>query len=854
MDHLSKLKIELKNLLGEGLDIALKHIGEKMSPDSPKYNGYIQQKSRYSAYLKDVMSGRVSKADLDQVYNAISHACLLLIDSLTINDLIQDAVPSAAARSKRGELLYHIPHAMEVHKEHACRVRVAYLLDMIFEGWKNQEEDVNRQIRVAEIMSVELLNVAENQPFAIRAMTETVQFLESDDYTEWLFYVRPLRHGEFPLLLKVSVLEVINGREVKKDVVIEEHVIVSNEAQEETPVLKKSGVEVSLQQAPAFQSDASHSNAEEHTDAPQLLKRLRRAARPLALFLAFLMFTTAGLYATTTEYTRGYWWARVQNSEESYLEFIEKYKDNNAFKAAPEREKAYYRLSKVSENPLLVREYIQVLDSSMIVDAHLEAVVEKLKALEITEVQSIAANPTKQQIENYVTNFPEMNLLPKVVEIVNKRADLTATALPILANAAVRQIGNPNVHPVQIKMYQTVLPASQPALQKELEKRPSLKVAVEHAEYKTSDAQDDPFFYTKQVHLDAGNGTGNAGPNEKNPPEVKDEESNPLGSIPTGESTVDPNAGKRDEPGRAIQESADRDSDGTPDLTDECPDKPGEARWNGCPDSDGDGISDQNDACPTEKGAFADKGCPATVEPAMPDYGMVLVHGGAFTMGCTSEQQDCEDYEKPPHVVTVSDFYIGKYEVTQKQWRDIMGDNPSRFEDCDQCPVENVSWDDVQEFLQKLNEKHPGKNYRLPTEAEWEYAARSGGGRGLFGNGKNVADPADINFDASTTYKKTYSVAGEYRQRTVPVGSLRSPNALGLHDMSGNVYEWCSDWYGDYGSGSQINPQGPVSGSFRVCRGGSWFNAPQVCRVANRGNVTPGNRSYDLGFRLARTK
>ncbi len=186
---------------------------------------------------------------------------------------------------------------------------------------------------------------------------------------------------------------------------------------------------------------------------------------------------------------------------------------------------------------------------------------------------------------------------------------------------------------------------------------------------------------------------------------------------------------------------------------------------------------------------------PAT-SPAVANDGLIFIRGGAFDMGCTSEQQDCiDDREKPTHRVTVGDFYLGKYEVTQKLWQEIMGNNPSNFKNCDMCPVEQVSWDDVQEFLQKINAKYPGRNYRLPTEAEWEYAARGGGKAVLFGNGKNIADPKEINFDASASYKTSYSLAGEYRAKTVPVGSLNSSNALGLHDMSGNVWEWCSDWY-----------------------------------------------------------
>lgn len=225
-------------------------------------------------------------------------------------------------------------------------------------------------------------------------------------------------------------------------------------------------------------------------------------------------------------------------------------------------------------------------------------------------------------------------------------------------------------------------------------------------------------------------------------------------------------------------------------------------------------------------------------------------------MGCTSEQQDCSSDEKPAHQVTLSDFYLGKYEVTQKLWRDIMGNDPSNFKNCDQCPVEQVSWEDVQAFLQKLNTKYPGRNYRLPTEAEWEYAAREGGKAVLFGNGKNIADPKEMNFYSQESAKKPYSVAGNYRGKTTPVGSF-APSVLGLYDMAGNVREWCSDWYGSdyYSSSPSSNPQGAAFGSGRVVRGGSWGSYPQNCRVADRNNDTPGNRSNGgVGFRLARTQ
>ncbi|MDH5397907.1 MAG: formylglycine-generating enzyme family protein [Cyclobacteriaceae bacterium] len=221
---------------------------------------------------------------------------------------------------------------------------------------------------------------------------------------------------------------------------------------------------------------------------------------------------------------------------------------------------------------------------------------------------------------------------------------------------------------------------------------------------------------------------------------------------------------------------------------------------------------------------------------------MVFVQGGTFTMGCTSEQSDCEDDEKPEHGVSLSNFSISKYEVTQAQWESVMGSNPSWFSECPNCPVESVSWNDIQEFLRKLNER-TGSNYRLPTEAEWEYAARGGDkSRGYQYSGSNNIDNVAWN-------------SGNSELKTHPVGEKQA-NELGLYDMSGNVYEWCQDWYDEdyYSNSPSRNPEGPISGDARVTRGGSWGNGARNFRIAERSGLSPDiNLSNGLGFRLARS-
>lgn len=217
-------------------------------------------------------------------------------------------------------------------------------------------------------------------------------------------------------------------------------------------------------------------------------------------------------------------------------------------------------------------------------------------------------------------------------------------------------------------------------------------------------------------------------------------------------------------------------------------------------------------------------------------FRMVKVKGGVFTMGATSEQGD-KAYirEFPVHSVLLDDFCIGETVVTQGLWKAVMGDNPSRFKG-DDLPVEQVSWEDAQEFVKRLNHK-TGRTFRLPTEAEWEYAAR--GGKKSRGYKYSGSD----NIDEVAWYKDNSG------QRTHPVKEKKA-NELGLYDMSGNVWEWCQDWFGEYSGDAQFNPQGPSSGADRVRRGGGWRSLARSCRVSSRSNYALAHHYSGLGFRL----
>ncbi|MDR1242621.1 MAG: formylglycine-generating enzyme family protein [Deltaproteobacteria bacterium] len=218
----------------------------------------------------------------------------------------------------------------------------------------------------------------------------------------------------------------------------------------------------------------------------------------------------------------------------------------------------------------------------------------------------------------------------------------------------------------------------------------------------------------------------------------------------------------------------------------------------------------------------------------------ILIPSGSFTMGTDKDFEDASDDERPQHRVSISKpFYLGKYEVTQAQWTAVMGNNPSKFKGR-RNPVEQVSWDDAQDFIQRLNQQEGHARYRLPTEAEWEYAARAGT-TGVYPSG-----------DDAYSFGRYAWHRDNSRWTTHPVGQ-KQPNAWGLHDMHGNVWEWVQDWYGEryYSDSPGVDPTGPSSGSDRVERGGSWLNAAEHCRSANRINRAPVNRSLIIGFRLA---
>ena len=219
---------------------------------------------------------------------------------------------------------------------------------------------------------------------------------------------------------------------------------------------------------------------------------------------------------------------------------------------------------------------------------------------------------------------------------------------------------------------------------------------------------------------------------------------------------------------------------------------------------------------------------------------------GTFLMGSPESEPERENDEKQHEVVITEGFWLAETACTQALWQEIMGENPSRFKG-ENLPVESVTWKECQQFIQKINERKPGLDLRLPTEAEWEYACRAGTIT-PFSFGKNITT-GEVNYDGNHPYNNAKK--GEYREKSVAVKSLPCNN-WGLYEMHGNVWEWCNDWYAAYPSATRMDPHGPDTGTYRVLRGGSWYSNARYCRSAYRNDRGPGNRGGRFGLRFVR--
>ncbi|MFK7948277.1 MAG: SUMF1/EgtB/PvdO family nonheme iron enzyme [Saprospiraceae bacterium] len=710
----------LKNLLPEdGVGEVLERLKLMLIQNKQRVNEIIQLETRLSKLNNDIRFQFITKEAFNSEYALLTKAIIDYLDELKPEDL--ETQTTKTKKKNSGHLLRRIPDQMQLQKRTKCVVRLAHLQEELLENYEMTEDTIIKSVRVAEVMEVDLQDRNEEKSFEITTPNTKDQFLDEGYYTEWIYYVKPIREGQHELTLVVSVLEEIRGKERRRDVVLEEVVTIVTEEVITDELYKSTGYEVG--------------SSKTITPQPFLGFQFRKIAAAFIL----LIVGTLGIWAFTTE-SGQYQMAALQDDKSSYENFLNKYENSE---------------SKYTQKAL-----------------------QKVETFTYTDAIAAAENGDTKELLAFVEKYPESKYSPNAIDkLIGIEYDLIAS------NETVR-----NTEPLVdfIKRYQHI----ETPKNKEIQTKARLKYKnITNTEITNKILEQSPakplrikgFIKNNSLNdlrlIDSSliqNDIKNQLPTIKTTPNNKIEIPEKTTTKPTIKKTIIPNKIQTD---KIILYQADN---------------------------------------------FA--------------HQMVRVQGGTFQMGSTKGKSN----EKPVHTVKLKSFSISKYEITQKQWREIMGKNNDNYhKNCDNCPVDNVSWKDANNFIQTLNKKI-GRNYRLPTEAEWEYAARGGQ------KSKNFTFAGSNNINDVAWYSKNSN------RKTYKVGSKR-PNELGLYDMSGNVYEWCSDWYDKnyYKNSPTSNPKNTNSNNrYHVLRGGSWFNYAKYCRTTARRTNTDDNEYTMNGFRL----
>lgn len=721
MNDLANLKQTLRDLVTEGeMEAAFLELEKHLPPDVPKFNTLLQLRAR----LNDVDSQRIKKIlseeNITLKYNSLRDDVYLFFSGLQESDFSLET----AKKANMGSVLYRIPDKMQTLKKTKCIVRVAYDEALLKDTLDTTVDVVIEALKVSKNMEVKLVDEeGDGEYFEITSRSTPEQFLVQDEYTEWTFFVKPLEVGTYPLALIISLIIHEDGKDRKKDIVLERSISVVTESVPEEAgdhTLRKAGIIFAL-----TDFDKLPAGNKSPKKAPK--KLLTGALVLIALaILAWLFWPKPDLDVfnldgdgIAAKEERDFNAAKEQNSPELLIAFLAGY-ENSKFELQA-RELATKLLPKIN------------LDSAI----------------------------TVYRLKNNI-------------EPIDRAVSLTPTST---------QSGENTSDP--------------------------------------SSPNDE-----KQPEDESGTGPGNTVVVDSN-------STGPNGTpTPQGGGGTDPNQGGTNAGGTTNaatgQPVVGNPNTATPTGGTEPP-KPAVIKWN-------DKVSAKED--------------PINWLPTT----MVKVKGGRFKMGCNTkiETTGCAVFAEPSHEVIIKDFNISRFEVTQALWMAVMGErrNPSRFDDCDLCPVERVSWDDAQDFIKKLN-RMTGGSYRLPTEAEWEYASRQGGKDVRFGDGSSMAKTANFNFNAADMPGRRFEETGEFRQRTVDVFMLKA-NSLGLYHMSGNVAEWCEDrWHNDY-EGAPTDGSAWVEGNDnrRVIRGGGWDTEPYATRTYDRDAKKENTNDDEVGLRL----
>ncbi len=845
---LAQLKRTLKDRVAEDIALVLQDLKQLVRvPDT--YNRLIELEARLKAANRDIHSGTLSFEQRELLYPRLRKDVLAFIDSLSEADLQSAGEHRSDKKANRGSILYRIPSVMQLHRETRCMVRLAYLEEYLLEDLEKDEDTTIKSIRVSEVMGVQLQDPSEQAAFSIRALTQHegdgMGFLDEDDYTEWLFAVKPIREGVHPLMLKVMVVEEKRGRERKREIVLEENIEIVAVAPATDEIFKTSPHSLAKVAQGNARGAVSFDTPKPRPTIPTPFTGIRRMAGALV----FLLITSVTTYAVNPRYVD---WqiAKTINSEERYENFIGKYKEKGELYI----EDATYNKAIVADKAEDYEEYLDQYESEVRVDTLMRRYADKVLqvARSQSNIEPLTAFVKKYEYTPTFTANAKASVL-KVAESTTNAEQLQA-ALVVFDG----KVANSQPDPAFSQQLQAAIAEIQAIetakASNDVESLEQLKAELPEGERKA----------VVIAHLEKLNVPNTPPEIEEDTEEVQEVEEAEIKVNKT--ETPEPKAQEKEQPEeqtktKTPQQEAEKPETETEQvaISTELPKEPTE-------------TDEATTATEEEKATETPPETETKQEanPAIPVPEMVFVQGGTFTMGCLDgRDENCLGSEKPAHEVTLSDFYIGKYEVTNEQYCAFLNEKGNQEEggttwvdlsrkyertECaikgidgkysvkkghKRLPMVYVSWYGARAYAKWLSEK-TGKTYQIPTEAQWEYAARGG----MKSKGYQYAGSKDIN--AVTWYNR-------YSNGKIHIIGQKDPNELGVYDMSGNVKEWCNDWDGEYSVGAEKNPEGALKGRLKVLRGGDYKGIYlRDFRSSNRSSLVPHSRLEHNGFRLAR--
>lgn len=726
--------------------------------------------SRFKQLEKDRHIGIRKIDDYDQTLAMIRNS---FVDFYT--DLIQDDFkPPPSKPLKKGIVLYRIPRQIPLLQPVICTISIAAdEQDVALKTLNNSNTRLKKDISISNRMSAELIDI-NGEVFKIKLINNEEQWVDNEGYTKWIFQVTPLKEGTYQLLIKVSTLEFdFNTKDyLPRDITVFETVdVITFNQNDDLDYTETASKEAGVDLVFNVVQPRNFS-----TTVMTLWEN--KYVRTIAYSLVFLLMTT-GLYALYKGLSNSWRWTKSKNTPSAYQNYIDKRREKLQDIYDDYRiQEAFFRKGDISNDLKDLRKYLNLYPEGK----YRSTVLRKLRYLEKTVVNSIQKTPDAAKIMQYFQDFPYTTHLQQITKVIKTMPDSQQTRLvQSLKKAYIQTI---ELDPTLLKLDQYAQDFPN------LSGFDKIKELLE-GEKLPPEIRSKIDQLSKQYSRKTTNETANSLPENPQAYEKK-----PL--------TIDL-ASRAREHATSIIENAKKDSTLIIKR------------------AKGDSLKIINDAKKRDSTSNYD-------DPFQQQ--MIPIKGGTYTMGSKNTSLTNDE---APHEVTVNNFLLSKYEVTQRQWRQIMGKDPDllSFKSCDECPVETVSWNEIQSFIKKLNAL-TGKLYRLPTEEEWEYAAKGGEKKDtLLYSGSSIID--SVAWYAFNAQGKTHNVGG------------KGKNRLGLYDMTGNVREWCDNWY-------NINPLIQISQANRVTRGGSWYDSADFCRVSFRSYGEPANSNNYVGFRLARSR